>query len=121
MHYLNCTHGDHLNTRHEVVTKATHEMVQSTAKHSATKGLENVLEGFKNKKGNRLVLDQLVRGFGINGTDVGIDFAICNPCATTYLQAAKTKSLQPLSSGAEAKSVSTTSRAKPMTLNSARL
>jgi hypothetical protein len=39
------------------------------------------------------VLDQLVRGFGANGTDVGVDFAICNPCATTYLQAAKNKEL----------------------------
>ena len=93
MHYLNCTHGDHLNTRHEVVTKATHEMVQATAKHSSTKGLEDTLAGFRNRKGNRLVLDQLVRGFGANGTDVGVDFAICNPCASTYLQAAKNKEL----------------------------
>ena len=62
IHYLTCTHGNHLTTRHELLVKAFHEMVQATSRHSQTKDLEDHLHGFTGPKGNRLVLDQVVTG-----------------------------------------------------------
>ena len=34
LHYLTCSAGDQLKTRHEVVIKAAHEMVAAAGKHS---------------------------------------------------------------------------------------
>lgn len=93
VHYLTCTHGDQLDSRHEQVVKAAHEMVQATSKHSSTKGLEDLLPGFTNSRGHRLVLDQHIAGFETDGSSVGLDFAVCNPCAPAYLPAAKQNEL----------------------------
>ena len=57
VHYLTCTTGNHLKTRHEVVSRAYHEMVQATGKLSEIRGLEDRLPGFTGPKGYRLVLD----------------------------------------------------------------
>ena len=78
IHYLTCTTGNHLSTRHELVVKAFHEMVLATGKHSATRQLEQVLAGFSGPKGNRLVLDQLINNWTSGHKDVGIDLR----CAT---------------------------------------
>ena len=89
IHYLTCTHGNHLDTRHELIVKAFHEMVQVTGRHSQTKDLEDVLHGFVNHKGNRLVLDQTISGWTDDREDLGVDYAVCCPCAPSYLPASK--------------------------------
>jgi len=93
IHYLTCTTGNHLSTRHELVVKAFHEMVLATGKHSATRQLEQVLAGFSGLKGNRLVLDQLVNDWTSSHEDIGIDFAVCHPCAPAYRSAAAANDL----------------------------
>lgn len=85
VHYLTCSTGNHLQIRHEVVCKAAHEMVRAADKESQIKGLEDMLPGFRSAKGYRLVLDQLIQSFTSDGMDVGIDFAVCHPCAVCYL------------------------------------
>ena len=89
IHYLTCTHGNHLTTRHELLVKAFHEMVQATSRHSQTKDLEDHLHGFTGPKGNRLVLDQVVAGWTDDREDLALDYAVCHPCAASYLPAAK--------------------------------
>jgi hypothetical protein len=93
IHHLCCPHGGHLTTRHEVICKASHEMVRAAGKESSTKGLEDSLPGFRSAKGYRLVLDQLIQSFTPDGTDVGLDFAVCHPCATSYLPHSKNNTL----------------------------
>ena len=77
-----------MKTRHELVVKAFHEMVLATGKHSETRGLEQTLSGFSNSKGNRLVLDQMIWDWNAGHEDIGLDFAVCHPCARTYKTAA---------------------------------
>ena len=103
MHYLTCTTGDQLKTRHEIIVKASHEMVSATSRHSATRGLENVLEGYSNSRGNRLVLDQLVKAFSRDGADHGFDYAVCHPCSSSYLSSAKDSPLGAAKKRAEQK------------------
>ena len=85
VHYLTYSHGNHLQTRHELIVKAFHEMVQATSKHSQTKQLEQTLHGFTGPKGSALVLDQTMSDWTDDHRDIGLDYAICHPCATTYL------------------------------------
>jgi hypothetical protein len=93
VHYLTCSTGNHLQIRHEVVCKAAHEMVRAADKESQIKGLEDMLPGFRSAKGYRLVLDQLIQSFTSDGMDVGIDFAVCHPCAVCYLPQSKNNTL----------------------------
>jgi hypothetical protein len=92
-HYLTCTHGNQLDVRHETLVKACHEMVRAVDKQSNTKGLEDVLAPFKNGKGDRLVLDQLIYSFTRGGTDFGVDYAVCHPTAACCLRGARDKCL----------------------------
>ena len=78
-------------------------MVLATAKHSTIRGLEDVLEGFTNSGGNRLVLDQVVRAFSTTGSDYGYDYAVCHPCSPAYLPAAKDSPLAAARKRAESK------------------
>jgi len=64
-------------------------MVQVTSRHSQTKDLEDHLHGFTGPKGNRLVLDQVITGWTEDREDLALDYAICHPCARSYLPAAK--------------------------------
>ena len=89
VHYLTCTHGNHLTTRHELIVKCFHEMVQATSRHSQTKDLEDTLHGYTGPKGNRLVLDQTIAGWTEDREDLALDYAICHPCARSYLPASK--------------------------------
>ena len=68
-------------------------MVRAVDKQSNTKGLEDVLAPFKNGKGDRLVLDQLIYSFTRGGTDFGVDYAVCHPTAACYLRGARDKCL----------------------------
>ena len=65
-------------------------MVQATGKLSEIRGLEDRLPGFTGPKGYRLVLDQTIVDWESDHADLGIDVAICHPCASTYVAAAST-------------------------------
>ena len=95
VHYLTCSTGNHLQTRHDLIVTSLHEMVKASGKHSSKDGLEDVLPGFSNSKGNRLVLDQLITDWTTDREDVGIDVAVCHPCASSesYVGIAKNTDL----------------------------
>ena len=93
VHYLTCSAGSHLRTRHEMVLRGFHEMCSATGKLSEIRGLEDKLHGFTGPKGHKLVLDQTIADWQPDHADVAMDFAICHPCAPTYCAAASSTNL----------------------------
>ena len=103
LHYLTCSAGKHLSARHELCVRAYHEMARATGRYSEITGLEDRLNGFSGPGGHRLVLDQTITDWTGDNADVGIDYAVCHPCAPIYVAAAATNSLSAATRRAEQK------------------
>jgi hypothetical protein len=90
-HYLTCKYGGHLISRHNNLVTVGHAMVRASGTFSSVSGLQTHLEGHLGRDGKRLIPDQLAHEWGEDGLHTLFDYAVCHPCASSYVgQAAST-------------------------------
>jgi hypothetical protein len=89
-HYLSCNRRGHLTARHDAVQSVGNQCARTTGKYSTTYGMLGILPHpqWQGPDSFALKPDQKIHEWTEDGRHCLLDYAICHPCATSYVAAA---------------------------------